>query len=126
MEEKKEVVKKKQGEHEEAKKEKGTVTEDLATASENLTGFNAQLLDDQQYMTRLVSVCHDKAVTWDQRSKARADEISALSAALSIIEGTVKDKASALDMELAQQGVAVHVARAVARSDDAMSAIEAE
>merc|ERR1719316_1366110 len=65
MDEKKEVVKKKEEEHEEAKKEKGTVTEELATASENLTGFNAQLLDDKQYMTRLSAVCHDKAVTWD-------------------------------------------------------------
>merc|ERR1719235_3064398 len=93
MKEKKKVVAKKEDEHEEKKKLKATATEDLATASENLTGFNAQLLDDQQYMTRLVGVCHDKAVTWDQRSNARADEISALSAALSIIEGTVKEKA---------------------------------
>merc|ERR1719359_1361435 len=58
----------------------------------DLTTTQAVLTDDQQYIKDLSAKCTEKAELWDQRSKMRADELTAISTALTIITGTVKEK----------------------------------
>lgn len=50
---------------------------------------------DQAFMQVLVSNCQDKAVDWDTRSKSRADELTAISGALDLLETKVKKTYSA-------------------------------
>jgi len=97
---------------------------DIARASAELTVVSADLLDDKQYLAELAQMCMDKAKTWDGRSKVRADELSAITAALTIIKSTVADKTSSASLRFAQQGVSVKMAEQVASSDFAMEAIE--
>jgi hypothetical protein len=73
----------------------------------------------------LSKMCSDKAKTWDQRSNVRSNELSTLTQAIGIIEGTVSEKTSAATVRFMQQGVSIGVAEAVATNADAMSAIEA-
>jgi len=56
-----------------------------------LVTAEAQLKDDQLYLKDLTERCEVKAKEWDQRSQMRADEITALTKALEIIEGGAKD-----------------------------------
>merc|ERR1719258_8246 len=58
----------------------------IESNSEELTTVAATLLDDQQYLKELTEICSAKAKTWDQRSKCRQDELSALTAATAIIK----------------------------------------
>jgi len=73
---------------------RATETENLAVAQADLTVTNSVLNDDRLYLKDLVSKCETKAKEWDQRSNMRADEIAAITHALSIIEGSVKDYAN--------------------------------
>jgi len=99
----------------------------IATANEELSTVESSLLEDKEYTNKLSEMCNDKAKTWDQRSKLRADEIAALTQAISIIKTAVTEKTTAATVRLLQQGPAsLRVARAVARSEPAMDAIEAE
>merc|ERR1740117_1837444 len=70
-------------------------------------------------------MCEATAKTWDQRSKVRQDELSALTAATAIIKNSVKESTSKATVRLAQEGVTVAMVRTVAQSDDAMEAVEA-
>merc|ERR1719272_2132205 len=56
----------------------------------------ALLKDDELYLKDLTSKCELKAREWDQRSQMRAEEVTALAAALKIIKGRVQanDKAA--------------------------------
>merc|ERR1719345_499561 len=49
------------------------------------------LKDDELYLKDLTSKCELKAREWDQRSQMRAEEVTALTAALKIIKGRVSD-----------------------------------
>ena len=71
---------------EEHKSDKAKAQEDAATASQDLSMTSAELLGDKQYLEQLSSSCHEKAVLWDQRTQARANELSALTQALEIIQ----------------------------------------
>merc|ERR1719272_582785 len=51
----------------------------------------AALKDDELYLKDLTSKCELKAREWDQRSQMRAEEVTALTAALKIIKGRVQD-----------------------------------
>jgi hypothetical protein len=75
-------------------KERAETTEDLSTNQADLTETNAVLNDDRLYLKDLTAKCESKAKLWDQRSQMRADELSALSQALVVLEGTVEEKAS--------------------------------
>jgi len=107
------------------KKERDEEIEKIAENSEELTASAAVLLDDQQYMTEVSKMCSEKAQTWDQRNKVRADELSALTAAIDIMKDRVKDKTSGT-VRLAQQGATVNLAISRAGSKKTMEEVEAE
>jgi len=65
---------------------------DIASKREELVNAEAQLKDDQVYLKDLTTRCEERAKQWDQRSGLRANEVEALSQALTIIEGTVTEK----------------------------------
>merc|ERR1719375_676309 len=76
-------------------KEKTETTEEIATSQADLTETNAMLNDDRVYLKDLTDKCEIKAKLWDQRSQMRADELSALTQALSVLESAVAEKAEA-------------------------------
>merc|ERR1719171_3498368 len=126
MQEKTDFVKRKNAELEDTKKAKSETQEEIASTSAALTTVAAVLLDDQEYLKELSAMCELKAKTWDQRTQCRQDELSALTAAISIIKGAVSEKTTAATIRFAQQGVSVRLAAAVAGSEGAMEAVEAE
>ena len=111
-------------EAEQAEREKKITA--IQTASKELSTVEATLLDDQEYMMKLSQMCHDKAVTWDQRKRVRADELATLTQAIGIISTTVKEKTSAATVRFAQTGVSVRLAKFIARQPESMEAVEAE
>merc|ERR1719321_462830 len=74
-------------------KERAETTEDISTNQADLTETNAVLNDDRVYLKDLTAKCEAKAKLWDQRSQMRADELTALTQALVVLEGTVGAKA---------------------------------
>jgi len=107
------------------KKERDEEIEKIAENSEELTASAAVLLDDQQYMTEVSQMCSEKAQTWDQRNKVRADELSALTAAIDIMKDKVSDKTSGT-VRLAQQAATLDLAISRAGSKKTMEEVEAE
>merc|ERR1719272_617542 len=110
----------------EAKADRDQKIEDIGTASQELTTVSAQLLDDMEYLDELNTACSEKAKTWDQRTKLRANELTAITQATGIVKATVAEKTQSSTIRFAQTGVVLHLADAVASSDNAMMAIEAE
>merc|ERR1719324_945177 len=110
----------------EAKETKDLKIENIGTASQELTTVSATLLDDMEYLDELNTLCSNKAKTWDQRTKLRANELTAITQATGIVKATVAEKTQASTIRFAQTGSVVHLADAVASSDSAMEAIEAE
>mmetsp|Transcript_41895 Transcript_41895/g.115492 ORF Transcript_41895/g.115492 Transcript_41895/m.115492 type:complete len:719 (+) Transcript_41895:42-2198(+) len=66
-----------------------TLKVDIAKAMEDLVNAEAALKDDQLYLKDLTERCEARAKDWDQRSQLRADELKALSEALSILKAGV-------------------------------------
>eukprot|EP00929_Paragymnodinium_shiwhaense_P122868 TRINITY_DN960_c0_g1_i1.p1 TRINITY_DN960_c0_g1~~TRINITY_DN960_c0_g1_i1.p1 ORF type:complete len:732 (-),score=320.84 TRINITY_DN960_c0_g1_i1:83-2278(-) len=126
MQEQKDIVKDKTKEMEDAQKTKAEKQAKIATDSEQLSVVAATVLDDQKYLQELAIMCNEKAMTWDQRTKVRQDELSALTSAITIIKEEVGEKTTAATIRFAQQGVAVRVAQAVAKNPAAMEAMEAD
>jgi len=126
MQEKKDFVKRKTAELEDAQKAKSEAQEEIASTNQQLTTVAATLLDDQEYLKALSEMCTLKAKTWDQRSKVRQDELSALTAAIDIIKGAVTQKTTAATIRFAQQGVTLRLADSLARNEGVMEAVEAE
>jgi len=125
MQEKTDELKRKNRELDDTKKEKEETQSEIAQNSEDLSVVAATLLDDQEYLMELSKMCGDKAKTWDARSKIRADELSALTAAIDILEGKVSEKTSGATVRFAQQAMRVKLAVTVAHSEDAMERLEA-
>merc|ERR1719421_2459923 len=75
-------------------KEKSKTTASLAMNQQELTMVSADLTDDQNYLKLLTSNCNTKSKQWDQRSAARASELTALTSALTIIKSKVAAKVS--------------------------------
>merc|ERR1719502_2412146 len=129
MQEETDLVKAKTLAMNEAKEARDQKIEDIGTASQELTTVSAQLLDDMEYLDELNQICSDKAKTWDQRTKLRANELTAITQATEIIRTTVVEKTSAETIRFAQNGAVLHLgggADAVTSSESAMEAIEAE
>merc|ERR1719305_976295 len=119
-------VKAKTLEMEQSKKTRDQKIEDIGTASQELTTVSAQLLDDMEYLDELNTICSQKAKTWDQRTKLRANELTAITQATGIVKATVAEKTASATIRFAQTGTVLHLADAVVSSDSAMEAIEAE
>jgi hypothetical protein len=73
-----------------AEGEKDTADENIAKATDDMVKEEALLKDDELYLKDLTSKCELKAREWDQRSQMRAEEVTALTAALKIIKGRVE------------------------------------
>jgi len=119
-------IKAKNLEMDQAKKDKDKTTSEISMNTEELTTVAADLLDDQQYLKELSEVCESKAKTWDQRSRVRADELSALTAATTIVKDSVKEKTSSGTVRFAQMGVSAPLVHQMAKNENALEAIEAE
>merc|ERR1740138_368036 len=126
MQDRTDFVKAKTLEMEENKKTREQKIEDIGSSSQELSTVSATLLDDMEYLDELNTMCSQKAKTWDQRSKVRADELTAITQATGIIKSTVAAKTQSSTIRFAQTGVTIHLADAIANSDPAMEAIEAE
>jgi len=63
---------------------------EIAQAREDLVNAEGALKDDQMYLKDLTERCEARAKDWDQRSAMRADELSALTEALTILKGQVQ------------------------------------
>jgi len=94
MKSKTEEKKTAEGSKKTAEGEKNTADENIATATENMVKEEALLKDDELYLKDLTSKCELKAREWDQRSQMRSEEVTALTAALKIIKGRVKDNSA--------------------------------
>jgi len=68
----------------------------ISEAREQLVLAEGTLKDDKLYLKDLTERCEKRAVDWDQRSKMRGDELTALTEVLGILEGNV----SAIDTEV--------------------------
>merc|ERR1719218_490517 len=109
-----------------AKETREQKIEDIGEKSQELTTVSATLLDDMEYLDELNTICSDKAKTWDQRTKLLANELTAITQATGIAKATVVAKTQSSTIRFAQTGTVLHLADAVAGSDSAMEAIEAE
>lgn len=68
-----------------------TLGAEIAKAREDLVDAESLMKDDQLYLKDLTQRCEQRAGAYDQRSSMRADEIKALSEALELLKGKVKD-----------------------------------
>jgi uncharacterized coiled-coil protein SlyX len=125
MQEQTDIVAAKEKELTDTQKQKSEAQEEMAENSAALTTTSANLLDDQEYLKELFEISSSKAKTWDQRSRVRADELSALTTAIKIIQEQVAAKTSASTIRFSQSGVTIRLANAVATNENAMEAIEA-
>lgn len=126
IQEQTDIVKAKTHELDEASKTRAEKIASIGTASQELSTTSATLLNDMEYLDELNTICSQKAKTWDQRSKVRADELNALTQAATIIKSTVAEKTEASTIRFVQARSTLHLADAVANSESAMEAIEAE
>lgn len=69
-----------------------TLGTEIAKAREDLVDAESLLKDDQLYLKDLTERCEQRAGAYDQRSAMRADEIKALSEALTILQDRVQNK----------------------------------
>merc|ERR1719463_836460 len=79
----------------------------MAESQQQLTAFAAQMTDDQAYLKELTETCNARSDNWDQRSKMRQDELTALTSALSIVKSRVATKTTEKTVRLAQQATEV-------------------
>merc|ERR1719164_415068 len=91
----------------EAEKNKASAMETIASSQQQLTTTDAQMRDDQTYLKDLTDLCNTKSKEWDQRSKMRQDELTALTSALSIMKDRVAAKTTEKTVRLAQQATEV-------------------
>merc|ERR1740130_1234382 len=124
--EKLDYIKAKNLELDESRASKEKTSANIAMATDEITTTAADLLDNQQYLKELAELCEARAKTWDQRSKVRADELSALTSATTIIKGSVSENTSANAVRFAQQGVRVKMASENAHNPVLMEEFEAE
>merc|ERR1712224_73574 len=74
---------------------------EISDARSDLINTESVLKDDQLYLKDLTAQCESRAKDWDQRSELRANEIEALSKAISILT----DKVSAADTSVNQRAL---------------------
>jgi len=104
----------------EAEKMKAEAMKTIADSQQQLTTTSAQMTDDQAYLKDLMELCNTKSKEWDQRSKMRQDELTALTSALSIMKERVAAKTTEKTVRFMQGETAVSKAAVVA--DDSSAA----
>merc|ERR1719443_1242084 len=77
-----------------AESRKAEAMKTIASSQQSLTATTAQMTDDQAYLKELTDVCNAKSKEWDQRSKMRQDELTALTSALTVVKEKVATKTS--------------------------------
>merc|ERR1719161_946000 len=97
----------------EAQKNKASAMETIASSQQQLTVTDAQMRDDQTYLKDLTDLCNTKSKDWDQRSKMRQDELTALTSALSIMKDRVAAKTSEKTVRLMEGSAVVEKAAVV-------------
>jgi hypothetical protein len=107
MEEKEEAKKTAEEGRDKAKEAIADHKAKIAEAKQSLTDAEAALKDDQLYLKDLTERCELKAREWDQRSTARADELTALQAALKVIKGGAQEVEAARALLLEKGGSVV-------------------
>merc|ERR1719504_78996 len=100
---------------------RAATTKEIASTQQDLTTTLAQLHDDQAYLKDLTAKCEDKSKEWDQRSKMRQDELSAITEALAIIKGTVSSKTTEKTIRFVQQQAVVQPHAVVVEDQDSES-----
>merc|ERR1719434_78270 len=90
----------------------------IAASQQSLTATTAQMTDDQAYLKELTDVCNARSKDWDQRSKMRQDELTALTSALTIMKERVATKTTEKTVRLMQGKAVVAKAAAVVAEDD--------
>merc|ERR1719161_3400448 len=103
----------------EAQKNKASAMETIASSQQQLTVTDAQMRDDQTYLKDLTDLCNTKSRDWDQRSKMRQDELTALTSALSIMKDRVAAKTSEKTVRLMQGNASVSKTAFVVEDDAA-------
>jgi len=79
-------------------------TEELALTEEEKAAETDAMNADQAFLDTVTTECEQKAKDWDQRSKARSDELTALSDALSTLkEGAAGQYSANKKLNLAQK-----------------------
>jgi len=73
------------------------LAKEIASHREDLITAQGVLQDDELYLKDLQSRCEDRANDYDQRSSMRNDELTSLKTALSVLKGTVKGRADAVN-----------------------------
>merc|ERR1711956_10502 len=63
----------------------GELAVDIIQMKEDLTDTEAQLMKDQEFLQNLDSSCETKTKEWAERSKTRAEELTALSETIKIL-----------------------------------------
>merc|ERR1719473_1531631 len=97
----------------ESQKNKASAMETIASSQQQLTTTDAQMRDDQTYLKDLTDLCNTKSRDWDQRSKMRQDELTALTSALSIMKDRVAAKTSEKTVRLMEGSAVVEKAAVV-------------
>jgi len=69
------------------------LAKEIANHRENLVEAESTMKDDELYLKDLTAQCEARANDYDQRSRMRGDEVTALTQALDILKGDVKGRA---------------------------------
>lgn len=106
-------------------KRKGTIVAETQAKAAELSTVSATLLDDQEFLMELAKNCQKQGQMWDQRTRVRKEELTALTQAISVIKGTVSVKTTDKTVRLVQSHNFLANPLVVASNEDAMEAIEA-
>lgn len=107
------------------KKTREEKVEVITKASRDLSVASAALNSDRQYLQELYDMCEDAKNQWDQRSRARADEIQMLTKTMEILNEKVGTKTKDT-VRFLQQVTRMHDAKEIVSDESAMEDIEAE
>mmetsp|Transcript_89934 Transcript_89934/g.140828 ORF Transcript_89934/g.140828 Transcript_89934/m.140828 type:complete len:699 (-) Transcript_89934:32-2128(-) len=77
------------------------LTTEIAQHRQDLVTTDGQLKDDELYLKDLQARCEERAHDYDQRSVMRADELSAINEALTILTKDVKKRADEVNVRAA-------------------------